>query len=177
MSLEAGLFAALAAVTVAAALMTALTTHIVRAAAWLLLALAGVAGLYFLLAAPFVGAAQLIVYVGGVMVLVVFGVMLTARESQVRLPGSAGARAAALVVGAAVALPVILALPAGTPAPSGAPTTPAELGKSLTGLTQPGRTHFLLPFEAASVHLLVVLVAAAYLARPRVVAIAPDGEL
>ena len=53
--------------------------NIVRAAAWLLFALAGTAGIFFLLGADFVGATQLLVYVGGTLVLVVFGVMLTAQ--------------------------------------------------------------------------------------------------
>ncbi len=53
--------------------------NIVRSAAWLLFTLAGVAGIFFLLGADFVGATQLIVYVGGMLVLVVFGVMLTAQ--------------------------------------------------------------------------------------------------
>ena len=53
--------------------------NIVRAAAWLLFALAGIAGIFFLLGADFVGATQLLVYVGGTLVLVVFGVMLTAQ--------------------------------------------------------------------------------------------------
>src|SRR4029434_6775827 len=61
------------------ALMVVLTQNIVRAAVWLLFTLAGTAILYFLLGADFVGATQLIVYVGGILVLVVFGVMLTAQ--------------------------------------------------------------------------------------------------
>ena len=55
------------------------TQNIVRAAAWLLFTLAGTSGIFFLLGADFVGATQLLVYVGGTLVLVVFGVMLTAQ--------------------------------------------------------------------------------------------------
>src|SRR5205823_676912 len=46
---------------------------------WLLFTLAGTAGIFFLLGADFIGATQLLVYVGGTLVLVVFGVMLTAQ--------------------------------------------------------------------------------------------------
>ena len=55
------------------------TQNIVRAATWLLFTLAGTSGIFFLLGADFVGATQLLVYVGGTLVLVVFGVMLTAQ--------------------------------------------------------------------------------------------------
>src|SRR5207248_6106272 len=56
-----------------------LSQNIVRMAAWLLFALGGAAAIFFLLGADFVGATQLFVYVGGTLVLVVFGVMLTAQ--------------------------------------------------------------------------------------------------
>ena len=54
-------------------------------ALWLLFTLIGVSLLYFLLGAEFVGATQLIVYVGGIMVLVVFGVMLTAQQQLLKI--------------------------------------------------------------------------------------------
>ena len=55
------------------------TGNIVRMACYLVVSLAAVAGLFFLAGADFLGAVQLMVYVGGTMVLLVFGVMLTAR--------------------------------------------------------------------------------------------------
>src|SRR5256885_10479619 len=73
------LFYLLAGVTGFCAIAVVVTQNIVRAAAWLLFALAGTAGIFFLLGADFVGATQLLVYVGGTLVLVVFGVMLTAQ--------------------------------------------------------------------------------------------------
>src|SRR3954447_26470692 len=79
MSLPVVLFVVVAAATVASALGVVLARNIVRAAIWLLFTLIGVSLTYFLLGAEFLGAAQLIVYVGGTLVLVVFGVMLTAQ--------------------------------------------------------------------------------------------------
>src|SRR5437764_1684972 len=73
------LFYLLAALTGVCAVAVVVTQNIVRAAAWLLFTLAGTAGIFFLLGADFVGATQLLVYVGGTLVLVVFGVMLTAQ--------------------------------------------------------------------------------------------------
>ncbi len=52
--------------------------NVVRMAFWLIVALGSVAGLFFLLGADFVGATQLLIYVGGTIVLLIFGVMLTA---------------------------------------------------------------------------------------------------
>src|SRR3954468_15012547 len=79
LSLPLLLFVVVAAATCASALGVVLARNIVRAAVWLLFTLIGVSMLYFLLGAEFLGAAQLIVYVGGTLVLVVFGVMLTAQ--------------------------------------------------------------------------------------------------
>src|SRR5437763_9060329 len=79
MSLPVVLFAVVAAATAVSALGVVLSRNIVRAAVWLLFTLIGVTLVYFLLGAEFVGATQLIVYVGGTLVLVVFGVMLTAQ--------------------------------------------------------------------------------------------------
>src|SRR6185437_15642622 len=79
MTLSVILFAIVAAITAVSALGVVLSRNIVRAAVWLLFTLIGVSLLYFLLGAEFLGAAQLIVYVGGTLVLVVFGVMLTAQ--------------------------------------------------------------------------------------------------
>ena len=54
------------------------TQNVVRMAFWLVVSLGSVAALFFLLHADFLGAAQLLIYVGGTVVLLVFGVMLTA---------------------------------------------------------------------------------------------------
>ena len=78
MSLPVVLFIVVAAATAVSAVGVVVSRHVVRMAVWLLFTLIGVSLIYFLLGAEFVGAAQLIVYVGGTLVLVVFGVMLTA---------------------------------------------------------------------------------------------------
>src|SRR5204862_2777968 len=93
------LFWLVAGVTGASAVMVVVTQNIVRAAAWLLFTLAGTSAVYFLLAADFVGATQLIVYVGGTLVLVVFGVMLTAQGPFVTLLAGGGEWVVTTVVG------------------------------------------------------------------------------
>src|SRR6478672_9638850 len=99
MSLAVALFAAVALATAASALGVVLSTNIVRAAVWLLFTLIGVALTYLLLGAEFVGAAQLIVYVGGTLVLVVFGVMLTAQGPLRELRNKPGELAAGGLLG------------------------------------------------------------------------------
>src|SRR2546426_8200778 len=69
----------IAAFTGHSAVAVLVSQNIVRSAVWLLFTLAGTSGIFFLLGADFVAATQLIIYVGGILVLVVFGVMLTAQ--------------------------------------------------------------------------------------------------
>ncbi|MFO0850592.1 MAG: NADH-quinone oxidoreductase subunit J [Gemmataceae bacterium] len=171
MTLTTAIFAVLAAVTGVAALGVVLTKSVVRAAVWLLVTLIGVSLTYFLLGAEFLGAAQLIVYVGGTLVLVVFGIMLTAGGPRTYLP----ARAVEWAVGGVVAAGLFAGLVAVSLGFAADPTPPdgplpgtAPLGLSFLGVPEkPGGLAFLLPFEIVSVHLLVVLIAAAYLARAK----------
>src|SRR5215471_17050805 len=92
------LFYVLFVLTAASALGVVVSQNIVRAAAFLLFTLGGVAGVFFLLGADFVGATQLIVYVGGILVLVVFGVMLTAQGPFVTMKTGAAEWVVAMVV-------------------------------------------------------------------------------
>src|SRR5215468_2479283 len=100
MTLTAFLFYLLAALTGICAVAMVVTQNIVRAAAWLLFTLAGTAGIFFLLGATFLGATQLLVYVGGTLVLVVFGVMLTAQGPFINMRIGAGEWSIAILVGA-----------------------------------------------------------------------------
>jgi NADH-quinone oxidoreductase subunit J len=192
------LFYILAVMTGFSAVAVVVTQNIVRAATWLLFALAGTAGVFFLLQADFVGATQLLVYVGGTLVLVVFGVMLTAQGPFIKMRIGATEWAIALSVGLvlygvlAVTLSTFQDKPLVPPAdvPTSMPSSLA-LGGSFLGIDQvtPGaeissvnplertdgttailyraRMGYLLPFEIVSVHLLVVLIGAAYLARAK----------
>ncbi len=170
MNLAVVLFAAVAAVTVTGAVGVAASRSMVRAGVWLLFTLVGVAGLYFLLGAEFLGAAQLIVYVGGTLVLVVFGVMITnqgpfAVLHTSRIEWLIGGILAVGLFALLVKASLQLAAPQ-TPDDDTTSPTVSELGMSFLGVEEGGKS-YLLPFEIVSVHLLVVLVAAAYLARAK----------
>src|SRR4051812_22387892 len=99
MTLQAFLFYLLAGLTGLCAISVVVTQNIVRAAAWLLFTLAGVAGVLFLLCANFVGATPLLVYVGGTLVLVVFGVMLTAQGPFITMKSGAAQGGISTLVG------------------------------------------------------------------------------
>ena len=158
-----------------------LADNVVRMALYLVLSLGATAGLFFLAGAEFVGAMQLMIYVGGTLVLLVFGVMLTAQAPFVSIKTSAGDRVLAGIVAAsllALLLQAAVSVEAWRRPGLGevAPPAATPIGTALVGLrvdeppaaSPPGvRSGYLLPFEIVSVHLLVVLVGAAYLARAK----------
>ena len=84
------------------ALAVVLSSNIVRMAFYLILSLGATAGLFFLAGADFVGSMQLLIYVGGTLVLLVFGVMLTAQGPFVSLKTRGGEWILAAVVGGAL---------------------------------------------------------------------------
>ena len=166
------------AVACAFAVAVVLTANIVRMAFYLVLSLAATAGLFFLAGADFVGAMQILIYVGGTLVLLVFGVMLTSQDRFVSMKTSqgemmiaalVGASLLALLVWAAVSVPEWRGLSHEEVAAIPLEPTAAPLGMGLLGarVDGPDRSGYLLIFEIISVHLLVVLVGAAYLARAK----------
>jgi len=79
--IEAIIFVLLAALTLVPALLVVTAKNVFHSALWLVLSLTGVAGLYAMLAADFLFAVQLLVYVGGIMVLLLFVVLLSGKPS------------------------------------------------------------------------------------------------
>ena len=93
------LFWILALATGFCAIATVIAQNIVRSATWLLFTLAGTSGVFFLLGADLVGVTQLLVYVGGTLVLVIFGVMLTAQGPFISMKSSGAEWAISVVAG------------------------------------------------------------------------------
>ena len=108
------LFMLLAAITCTFAVAVVVSSNIVRMACYLIVSLAAVAGLFFLTGTDFLGAVQLMVYVGGTMVLLVFGVMLTVRGPFVSLRIGGGQWVIAIIVAGAL-LAVLLQAAFGIP--------------------------------------------------------------
>lgn len=168
MTFAQAVFWGCAAMAVVPAAGLLIARSIVRMAFLLLGSLAGFAGIYLLLGAGFVGFAQILVYIGGILVLFLFGVMLTSREgvaARRRLPAAAVAPAVSaglLVLAGAVYLALAAPwAPAESALGPGAGPPPArteDLGAKLLGA-------YAFPFEAVSVLLLAAMVGATYLAR------------
>src|ERR1035437_10357521 len=85
MSVEAIIFYILAALIITFGVLTVFTRKIFRAAVYLLLSLIGIAGLYILMDMQFVAALQIVIYVGGIVVLIIFSIFLTHQAGE-RLP-------------------------------------------------------------------------------------------
>ncbi|MCU0241116.1 MAG: NADH-quinone oxidoreductase subunit J [Vicinamibacteria bacterium] len=161
MTAEIIIFYSLAVLTVGSAAVVVLARHLIYNVFALLFTFLGVAGLYLTLGADFLAAAQLLIYVGGILVLLIFGVMLTQRIGDLRIR-SAATRFGPSAFGAALLFGLLLRLALRTtwkPGPGRAPAaTTAEIGREFL-------TTFLLPFEAASILLVVALLGAALIVR------------
>jgi NADH-quinone oxidoreductase subunit J len=161
--IERLLFGAVSTVLVFTALMAVTTRNLVHAVLWLGMTLATTAMLYILLQAPFLATLQLILYTGGVLSLMLFGVMLTRRSSEqdgVMVGNESNGRRRALPI-VAIMLGLLVTAVGRTPlanAPVSPSPTTAEIGKRILS------TH-LLAFELLSVLLLAAMVGAIVLAR------------
>lgn len=162
MTLSDALFVLLAIVTVVPAFVVAFSRNLVYSAFALLFTLGGAAGLYGFLAADFIAILQVLVYVGGILVLILFGVVFTQRIQSGSIESGSSQVPAAALIGALVFL--ILFLPLGIgfgwnlAGERAAEPTVQGLGDLLL-------SRHLLPFEVASVLLLVVLIGAVAVAR------------
>lgn len=154
------LFVVLAGILLGSALLVVTLRDIIRCGIAMIVAFAALAGIYVMLGAPLVAAAQVLVYIGAIAVLILFAVMLTqAKNAPVRLVFQTQAIPAAI---AAVVLAVVVGL-------SVSATDWGEVSKRLTTGTQ-ALAHLLfseyaLPLEIVSVLLLAAVVGGVFLAR------------
>jgi NADH-quinone oxidoreductase subunit J len=146
-------------ITAIAAVFTVTTRNVVHAALGLAAALVGAAGLFILFGAEFVGLAQILIYVGAVVVLFLFGIMLTAS------PGRPVVDNDQRPLAALVALGVFGVLTASIVSTFGSKEIEFNVAFPTTDLGSALFTKWILPFEAVSVLLLAALVGAIVLAR------------
>ncbi|WP_405911081.1 MULTISPECIES: NADH-quinone oxidoreductase subunit J [unclassified Streptomyces] len=150
-------------VTLGAAIVTVTTKQLVHAALWLVVALGGLAVEYLLLTAEFIAWVQVLIYVGSVVVLLLFGLMLTKAPIGRSPDADSGNRWAALTVAVASATALIWVVV------DAFRTTWMDLDGAAAGSTEvTGKALFqnwVLPFEALSVLLLAALVGAIVLSR------------
>lgn len=161
LSLSDAIFWVLAALAVGGAAGVALSRNILYSALGLLMSLLGAGALYVFLSADFVAVTQLLVYIGGVLVLVLFAVMLTAKIGEVNISNASfgvGGGILLFLATSPVLLAVALSVPWRTrPEPPLAETT-ARIGNAFLA-------EYLLPFEVASLVLLATLIGAVVMAR------------
>jgi NADH-quinone oxidoreductase subunit J len=177
------LFVLLGLVAVGSAVLVVTARNMVHAALWLVVTLGAIAGVFLLLAAEFVAWVQVLIYVGAVVVLLLFALMLTraptGRQTDLTVTRAAPAAVVALLVGAVLAVTVV----------AGFGDSRINLDRVAVGSTRPaddirvnidrpavgsaevtGETIFrswVLPFEVLSVLLLAALVGAIVLSRLR----------
>src|SRR5262245_60644872 len=154
-------FYLLAIFTAGSALGVALSHNIVYSAFALMGALLGTAGIFVLLGADFLGLVQLLVYVGGILVLSLFAIMLTHRIADVQVSNrSVGRGAGAVLVGMVLVALVRTSVRASWVVGDVAAPQPTTYGVGNAFLTD-----FVLPFEVASLVLLVALIGAVMVSR------------
>ncbi|MFE7354110.1 NADH-quinone oxidoreductase subunit J [Streptomyces sp. NPDC057543] len=151
--------------TVGAALVTVTTKQLVHAALWLVVALGGLAVEYLLLTAEFIAWVQVLIYVGSVVVLLLFGLMLTKAPIGRSPDADSGNRWAALGVAVATAGTLVWVVVDAFRATWIDLDGPAQGSTEVTGAFL--FRHWVLPFEALSVLLLAALVGAIVLSRKR----------
>ncbi len=157
------MFYVIAALTLFSASVMVFGRNIIYNAVGLLLAFVGVAGIYVMLGADFLAATQMLIYVGGILVLLLFGVMLSQRFSGAEMrTGTLRVWPAILVCAgiAAILVRVITSNPWNV-------ATSAEMQPTVHNLGYLLMTDYLIPFEIVSVLLLAALVGAAFISRRR----------
>ena len=168
-------FFILAAITLTSAIVVVTMRNLFHAALALMVSFVGVAGIYVLLEAPFLGMAQLLVYIGAISILIIFAIMMTRRLMQTN-ETPFNSQAIGALVGAVLTLAILVVvivrlypmIPADGALQSAPQVDPATLQSSVARL---GRSFvsaeaYVLPFELASVLLLAALVGSIIIAWP-----------
>jgi NAD(P)H-quinone oxidoreductase subunit 6 len=163
-SLATGVFYLLATVAVLGATGVAFSQNIVYSALSLMLSFLGVAGLYVFLRAEFVAGIQVLIYVGGVLVLTLFAVMLTQGIRDVEVSNASFSRP----LGLAVVLAAFVVLFRSFLAAAWFTGEARAMESSTYGVGHALLGPYVLPFEVASIVLLTVLIGAVVLSRKEV---------
>lgn len=163
MSASAVVFYILSFFILATGLLAVTSRKIFRSAIWLLFSLTGIAGLYFWLQMEFIAAVQIVVYVGGIVVLIIFSIFLT-QQSGKELPAPLRGRAIFSLLAACAGFVLTYALlrqyafgATGRPVRAGNEGV-ASVGNIGTQLLSTSEHGYVLPFEVISVLLLAAMV-------------------
>jgi len=170
--MEAILFYMQAAIVVIFAALTVLARNPVRSAVYLISALIGIAGLFLLQEAEFVAAVQVLVYVGGIMVLFLFVIMLVNVREVLGQPKANRQAPTAIVIAIVLGAELLFFVTSGARFFQGKEPDPGVIARVQTMNTESVATvlytTYLLPFEIASVLLLVAIVGAVVLSKKQI---------
>ncbi len=176
MLIDTVLFYVLAALILGSAIMTITRRNVVYSAVWLISTLLGVAGIFLLRGAEFLAGVQIIVYIGGIMVLFLFVIMLVPLQEEATQRRFSNQKWVALVCAGAVCamLGVIVVRGVGSLDHPGLaePIGPGSLSENSERVGDVLFREYLLPFELASVLLLVAIIGAIVMSKVRT----PDTE-
>lgn len=157
-------FFVMAAIALIGAFMAVSLRNLVRAALGLIMSFLGVAGIYFILEAEFIGVIQILVYVGAISILILFAIMLTRG-----LMTSTASAQNSQWIGAALVSVLMFVVLAGVVLGTNWAVSPIKVsGDLIPTLGKELMTTYLLPFEAVSLLLLAALVGAIVIAREEV---------
>jgi NADH-quinone oxidoreductase subunit J len=152
------IFYLLAALTLVSGFLAVTTARIFRAAVYLLFSLIGIAGIYFWLQYEFVAAVQIVVYVGGIVVLIIFSIFLTQQSGEKMLPAKPGRivfSALAALLGFAVVFMQIRAHAFEKTDQAAIDPDVLAIGQQMLGVHKGG---YALPFEVVSMLLLAAMI-------------------
>ena len=158
MSGSAIVFYIISAFILVTGLLAVTTRKIFRSAIWLLFSLVGVAALYFWLQMEFIAAVQIIVYVGGIVVLIIFSIFLTQQSgNQMKKPSASRVILSVLAACIGFILTYLLIYQYGFKPTSNAPMEMSvrSIGSQLLSTTDHG---YILPFEVVSILLLAAMI-------------------
>ncbi len=170
--MELYLFYTLAVILVTFSILTVTASNPVRSALYLISALISVAGLFFLLEAEFVGAVQILVYVGGIMVLFLFVIMLVSVREATSQAKTVPQWRTGVALGVVLSALLCIFAVKGTHFFDKAMAKPGVIQELETRNTESVGTllysTYLLPFEIASILLLVAIIGAVVLAKKEI---------
>ena len=157
MSASAIIFYLISAFILGAGLLAVTTRKIFRAAIWLLFSLVGISALYFWMQVEFIAAVQIIVYVGGIVVLIIFSIFLT-QQSGKEMPGPSTIKTIFSIGSALFGLlsyQLIDQYGFANDASRPMNVTVGEIGTQMLSTTEHG---YILPFEVVSMLLLAAMI-------------------
>ena len=151
------IFYIISAFILGTAVLSVTTTKIFRSAIWLLFSLIGIAGLYFWLEVEFIAAVQIVVYVGGIVVLIIFSIFLT-QQSGKEMPKAPMVRSIASILAVLFGFALTFFLIYKNDFKAGDKTFDWTVNKIGTQMMATGENGYSLPFEVVSMLLLAAMI-------------------